>query len=475
MYSHLRPCSRMFFRAVYVMLIAWILGSASLQAQVDPRLWKNAKTDFLDLFQQSTSTVMKPEIATVFDFSGSMAALMYHPAYYTTTPLDAGEGTNAVSFTLNPGASGSYTLVATSSQNTAATAQADLAVNGGTSNFSNTGPKSTNSGTRTTTLSNLTVNPLTGHAPGSTVTVSVTVTIQNSSGSSKSVDNGITWSGGGSFSPASAGGAYTIAANTTKSWTYTTTWTVPAAPAIPVKGSFPSNSSLTLVALIKPDGSVVTPTNAATVATGSGLSGAGSGANDVRNWIRAASHARFTNGTRTVDIPIPWKSMDSTSTGNPLTSAYCHDPVGGTDVELDRCYAINSGDLVLDNNATTSSLRSTSFDSTYITWLFNGKYQNTDATRPDYSPTYSGQYIVFASAGSGSNLAGGQDSAHLSWGQGFGTNFSSMDKIALSASNSVLASRWIVPARTRAQAVKEAAVRTWLKYQGKVLSLIHIS
>jgi hypothetical protein len=451
---------RTHLRASLVVFLGFVLGSTALHAQLDPRLWKNAKTDFLDLFQQSTSTVMKPEIVTVFDFSGSMAALMYHPGYYTASPLNSGAGSNAVVFTLGP-ISNTYTLKATSAYNTNATAQADLTVNGGSANFSNSGAQG---GTRITTLSNLTVNPVSGYTPGSTVSISVTVTIRNTGGA-RNVQTGVTWSGGGAFSSETPNSTVSLAGGATRSWVNTVTWTVPPLKTSPITGSFPSNPSYTLLNLIKPDGSAVTNADAAAAVVASGQNGAAAGAADVRNWIRAASHARFTNGTRTVDIPIPWKSLDKTSTGNPLSSAYAADPVGGTNVELDRCYAINGGNSVLDNNAATSSLRITSYDATYVDWMFNGKYQNTDSTRPDYSTNYSGQYVIFDAATP--NLAGGQGN-NLAWGQGFGTYFAS-DSLALTASKSVAVSRWILPARTRVQAVKEAAVRTWLKYQKRVV------
>ena len=54
--------------------------SAPLAAQLDPRLQKD-KTDFLDLYQQTNTQTLKPEIATVFDFSGSMNRLMFHKLF----------------------------------------------------------------------------------------------------------------------------------------------------------------------------------------------------------------------------------------------------------------------------------------------------------------------------------------------------------------------------------------------------------
>ena len=72
-----------------------------LRAQLDPRL-QATKTDFLDLYQKSTSTPLKPEVVTVFDFSGSMAASMFHPQY-VNLDRDDNNAKQSLSFTLVPG------------------------------------------------------------------------------------------------------------------------------------------------------------------------------------------------------------------------------------------------------------------------------------------------------------------------------------------------------------------------------------
>jgi len=56
------------------------LAALPIRAQLDPRL-QSSKTDFMDLYQQSSSLKAKPEIVTVFDYSRSMASLMFHPLY----------------------------------------------------------------------------------------------------------------------------------------------------------------------------------------------------------------------------------------------------------------------------------------------------------------------------------------------------------------------------------------------------------
>ena len=63
-------------RAILGLLLGLALGSSTLHAQLDPKLQTPGPT-FLDLYQASQSLVQKPEVVTVFDFSGSMASTMY--------------------------------------------------------------------------------------------------------------------------------------------------------------------------------------------------------------------------------------------------------------------------------------------------------------------------------------------------------------------------------------------------------------
>lgn len=60
-----------------------LLATCLLQAQVDPRL--RLGTDTLDAFKQGSA---KPEVITVLDFSGSMTAVSWHPAYATSKTYD---------------------------------------------------------------------------------------------------------------------------------------------------------------------------------------------------------------------------------------------------------------------------------------------------------------------------------------------------------------------------------------------------
>jgi len=82
-----------------LMLFALLLASSTLDAQLDPRL-QAGRTDFLNLYQQSTTLKPKPEIVTIFDFSGSMNALMYHPLYNNTF-INDNDTTRTISFSLN--------------------------------------------------------------------------------------------------------------------------------------------------------------------------------------------------------------------------------------------------------------------------------------------------------------------------------------------------------------------------------------
>ena len=341
-----------------------LASALPLAAQLKPTWQATNSPDFLDLYQRSSSTKAKPEIVTIFDFSGSMQSLMYHPLYFNNDPNDNGDRVG-ITFTLS------------------------------------------------------------GAATHMKVTASV----------------GLAW--------------------------YTTD------------------------VLIRPDGTQVTEANVDTTRTtdpvlwgDKSLNHASTPACDVRNWVRAASHIRITSGARTIDLPIPWMVMDATSTGYPLTPMTVKDEYKDTDsngvtttygsgnqIEMDTRYQIQEGfgDIapstqICDNNivlsgAKTDIVTSTKFmirlNKRYIDWLFTGVYQNTDSSRPDYSTTLVGKYIVFDAA----SLTNVGLQTRLNQGKGFGT-FSLPDEANLKA--------LALPARDRVQAVKEAAIRTWINYQTKV-------
>ncbi len=69
------------FRVSLLLTLGFMAGLSSLHAQLDPKL-QGSCADFLDLFQKSNTLKVKPEIVTVFDFSGSMGSIMYHPNFF---------------------------------------------------------------------------------------------------------------------------------------------------------------------------------------------------------------------------------------------------------------------------------------------------------------------------------------------------------------------------------------------------------
>lgn len=365
---------RNFTRMIPSLLLGFALGMP-LRAQLDPKL-QGSSTDLLDLYQQSKSTKVKPEIVTIFDFSASMQSLMYHPCYPIPNDVNNNGDTTGITFSLS-GSSGSFVVTAT------------------------VGPAS---------------------------------------------------------------------------WGYSST------------------------RLIRPDGTAVTEAIVNATPTGTGLwgdksvTGGGSQACDVRNWVRCASHIRITSGTRTIDLPIPWKVMDKNSTGSPLTSMTVKDEVilpddkgvmtsygSKTNIEIDTRYKIQdfpagTSSQTIDNNRILSGEKNTTTTKTkymlrlykpYLVWIFTGKYQSSNSANPDYNASYSGKYIIFDAANA--SLAGGQ--MNVGQGQGFGTfgteTMVSWDPI-LKIAGTKPASDHAIPARDRVQAVKEAAIRTWIQYQTRV-------
>ena len=346
-----------------------------LHAQLDPRL-QGSQTDFLDLYQQARIRV-KPEIVSIFDFSGSMQCLMYHPRYCNTYSDDNGDITG-ITFQLS----------------------------GGPDNYS------------------------------------VQITVGNPG-----------WNG---------------------------------------QKGYRATHTKDNEALIRPDGTAVTEdqvnatSSSAPVLWGDkSLNGAGSQACDVRNWVRCASHVRLKKDMgggriRTIDLPIPWKVMDARSSGYPLSSMMIKDQWTGPDangtirtfgsteeIEVDTRYKVQefpagTAQQTIDNNQVLSGpkdqvvtktkymLRLSEF---YLDWLFAGKYQDAADSRPDFSTSLSGKYIVFDAA----DMTNVGLQTDIQQGRGFGSAFTSDAQRAL-----------VLPARDRVQAVKEAAIRTWIAYQTRV-------
>jgi hypothetical protein len=94
-------------------LVLAFTGLQPLRAQLDTRL-QSGNTDFLDMYQQSTSQQAKPEIATIFDASASMNSLMFHPLYVNNDNQDA-DDYRWMSFTLSDTLYNQYRIVATDS------------------------------------------------------------------------------------------------------------------------------------------------------------------------------------------------------------------------------------------------------------------------------------------------------------------------------------------------------------------------
>ena len=558
-----------------------------LGAQLDPRL-QATKTDFLDLYQKSTSTPLKPEVVTVFDFSGSMAASMFHPQY-VNLDRDDNNAKQSLAFTLVGGTtavagSNTYTITATAHGCPAVKTTYSLTVNSNGTVGINTGtsctPTSTytitakasypTNGTIPTAIANFTVgtgitsqsnNVTTGtnlitQSNGTTtsnpITVSpatyssgtlLTFTTYLKTSATQANRKNIIWSSNDGSGPTTvtttsgtspykstwtwtvpsidpfqisnintttttftAGTTVTFNASLLKhngsdtviNWTASNgtsgsgtswNWTVPAYdPGTPATSPHITSSlnadgvtsGPTFIGLVTPTGTLVDENLADTSKSDpTQMSGYADGKLDVRNWVRAASHARFSAmvGTdlRTIDIPIPWKLTDANSSGNPLSSRTVKDQVvrksvtygSGLQIELDRCYTLTHGDEVLDPDNVTTTLLMVTHRQDYMGWLFTGKYANGSYSS---SPA---KYIVYDAANA--NLAGGQ--GNVSWGQGWGAaakgNLLMVPKYndaGVYQSESLQdASANILPGMSRVQAVKRAAIETWIQNQASVL------
>ncbi|MCX6548970.1 MAG: PilC/PilY family type IV pilus protein [Acidobacteria bacterium] len=247
--------------------------------------------------------------------------------------------------------------------------------------------------------------------------------------------------------------------------------------------------------LIKPDGTQVTAADADKAKTsGSGLEYASLGKDNIINWVRAASHLRLTATVigvlRTIDVPIPWKIIDPTSTTNPLGSVTAQDRQikagvtygSGLQIELDQCYRHNqgSGSMFVAGAYVAAyptsiydgvTLYGVTYRPAYLSWLFTAKYQSSDATKPNYTTESSlvGKFVVFDAANK--SIVGGQ--GNVSWGQGFGpTGEWGNIRVPQYAADGTYtgaiwddASKYRIPALTRLQAVKQAAIQTWTKHQ----------
>ncbi len=155
----------------------------------------------------------------------------------------------------------------------------------------------------------------------------------------------------------------------------------------------------------------------------------------VKNWITSASHVRFTYNNRTVDLPINWTVLGNFGiTPNRSAGEYrkmyntyplkmtIEDPTSSTtapvEVEIDRRYRLNSATIFKsgqDGSDIDIFLNCNDWRSRYLNWIFSST--NT--------------YIKTISSGK----------------YGFGCG---------------------VPAYSRASAVKDAVLRTWVRYYNRV-------
>ncbi len=325
-----------------------LVSASPLLAQVNPKWQTLNSPDFMDLYQRSTSVKVKPEIATVFDFSGSMAVMMFHKDYKNNNLSDNATADCYIQFTV------SY--------------------NSTTGRYNCTGSLIRDTGTPYGT-------PL-----------------KNSSGQGTDIIGSV------------------LVGNDSN--------------------------------LVRPDGSLVTAANVNGTATtyGDFKDSQNVRSGDVRNWIMACSHIRLTHNGREIDLPAPWKIMNAASTGYPLSSYMCPDPVvtvtnpdettrtygSGTDIEMDRSYRASFASVVTSQTNTTRTSGSTT-----ITYRNGARLNGFCDYRQDY----------------------------LSWIFNAKSGFPST--VPTTATAKAFANG--IPARTRVQAVKEAAIKTWVKYQDSVL------
>jgi len=489
---------RLFFRMIPALLLGLTLG-LPLHAQLDTRL-QGSNTDFLNLYQSSSTATVKPEILTIFDFSGSMDTLMYHPLYVNTDSDDsASKGTMSFSLATSS-TTQTFTVTAIADGSRGSSTETGSTTSSAKYTFTvpASGSGSGTAGSATNNNANYTMGTISG--TGNTYSVGASGLSFKSKVTTTQSNKSIFWTIKDASGTTLISGTTTGTSGTTQTWS--PSWTIPSA------GTVGTGITATLVGstvgtrtsstLVKPDGTAFTTYQAVTDSSTT-LNGLAAGSSDVRNWVRAASHVRFiyTSGsvTRTVDVPIPWKITNSASSGNPLSSQTVHDYVMGTTtsstgvvsstaygsgayIDMDQTWSVASGASVISGASTTqttTTLSTVQYKKAYVDWLFTGKYQSTNIAASYYTANSSlaGKYIVFDAANA--SLAGGQ--SLVGWGQGYG-NMSSLETMPVPLYNTVgtwtsdssqAASKNVIPALTRVQAVKRAAIQTWIQYQAKVL------
>lgn len=169
-----------------------------------------------------------------------------------------------------------------------------------------------------------------------------------------------------------------------------------------VTANMTCGQTLTNGVLVRPDGSVLEYRNngdttinnsynatnpyepAGGIATLAGEAAA-TKASDVRNWVRCASHVRFTAGGKTFDLPIGWTALaSSTVVRNTAAGEYRNqymtyplrftllDPASAKEVEIDRSYRVNATS-VFGNSATSLTIASSvaGHRPAHINWIWN--------------------------------------------------------------------------------------------------------
>ncbi len=376
------------FRLMMPLVLLWGVG---LRAQLNTAYQTTPTTDFLDIFQSSNYTAIKPEIVTLFDFSGSMNQVMFHGSFPNWF---GGNGSGGLQD--NEGPPVNYNFIITV-------------------------------------------------AKVGTVYVVSNVQMVNDKNNTTNVT---------SFRIADD--AASIKAPYANAFSVTATYTV-AAPPVTDATNAPNG-----YALIKPNGDIVTQADALTASSAvtnaaGGLYGyknATDGYTDARNWVRCASHLRvaFTNSEvagvkRTVDIPLHWAILTKDSTGKPLSTLTTTDPKTTTVYELDSTHLDAPSGLTTlgawSNSVSTASLGTNAAVSSAIV----GSAGNVHAWREDYLA-----WVFF-----------GKDKA----GAGYVIPEAVSSTAVVNASG--VAFKNGLPNRDRVQAVKEAAIKTWLQYQDKVV------
>ncbi len=275
-------------------------------------------------------------------------------------------------------------------------------------------------------------------------------------GTAPNINATVTWSSGTA-----------VASSLTVSGTNVYAFNAAAAPYLP------TNATTQYKQLIRPDGSVVTYAIANTIngpnTPNGNLSalpamGLATPASDARNWVRAASHVRMSMidpdnlNLRTVDIPINWAVLgqyDSTGAWlpptltNPLSRATVTNS-DGTVLDIDATYRGTDGSncFLRSNGGATKAIIGASSGSTqsyrtrYIEWIFRAKDSTGAYMIPDALASYK--------------------AVNPTW-----WDDTSQAKTYITAPRTAFDNK--LPNRARVQALKEAFLKTWIKYQNDVL------